>query len=390
MRLVTIGVVLAATTLILQSVSSVAAAEATLDDKKDKNDRDEYILVGVSGGLQKGFPDTVGLHYFDRPPVFLGRALVRGYKSYLDVMQPSWRQYVKEPLSDDKKKALLGTQRQPLINCNVIPTGCWHDANEYWIYLVALPQFHNILMKEPRFLSIAADLGLVDLQEDETGPLVKHVAVTWAQQHNKTSLTAAALPLVTGAWYNPESHVPSPILYTKPDGTRVTNFPDSLALWARVYGMYENIQPTERNCTLRVGPVDEQVSCTSPTEAEYQDFRQKRKRRSELYSSYYSIYWQAIWSTIRRSETTLRNKKGDDDGTNDDDDVSPTSWAATCDKKARFGASPDMARINTAQTKGAWNELLQSYNDNGVVVDWEQGEVVVRTTTTTTESNEEL
>jgi hypothetical protein len=41
-----------------------------------------------------------------------------------------------------------------------------------------------------------------------------------------------AFPIVTGAWFNPTSHVPSPILYRKEDGTQVTNFPQSLSLWA--------------------------------------------------------------------------------------------------------------------------------------------------------------
>lgn len=111
----------------------------------------EYVIVGVSGGLQEGFPEHVRLDYNygeedEVPAVFLGRALVRGYRSYLDVMEPDWRQYAAEP-------------EQPLINCNVIPTGCYHHANEYWMYLVDSRQFLTILFHEPRFLSVAPDLG---------------------------------------------------------------------------------------------------------------------------------------------------------------------------------------------------------------------------------------
>jgi len=58
----------------------------------------EYIAVGVSGGLQDGFPEHTRLDYHagkldEVQVIFLGRALVRGYKAYLDVMQPTWRQY---------------------------------------------------------------------------------------------------------------------------------------------------------------------------------------------------------------------------------------------------------------------------------------------------------
>ena len=61
-------------------------------------DNVEYIVVGVSGGLQDGFPEHTRLDYHsdkldEVQVIFLGRALVRGYKAYLDVMQPTWRQY---------------------------------------------------------------------------------------------------------------------------------------------------------------------------------------------------------------------------------------------------------------------------------------------------------
>lgn len=58
----------------------------------------EYIVVGVSGGLQDGFPEHYRLDYHsgqedEVQAVFLGKALVRGYKAFLDVMQEGWRQY---------------------------------------------------------------------------------------------------------------------------------------------------------------------------------------------------------------------------------------------------------------------------------------------------------
>lgn len=59
----------------------------------------EYLVVGVSGGLQNGFPEHSKLDFHsgesdEVQAIYLGRALVRGYKAFLDVMEPSWRQYV--------------------------------------------------------------------------------------------------------------------------------------------------------------------------------------------------------------------------------------------------------------------------------------------------------
>jgi hypothetical protein len=72
--------------------------EAALDERR------EYLVVGVSGGLQDGFPEHVRLDFHSGEPdeskaIFLGRALVRGYKAYLDVMQDGWRQYTVSTLS---------------------------------------------------------------------------------------------------------------------------------------------------------------------------------------------------------------------------------------------------------------------------------------------------
>ena len=48
--------------------------------------------------IQKGFPERFRMDYNsglqdEIEAKFLGRALVRGYRSYLDVMQKDWRQY---------------------------------------------------------------------------------------------------------------------------------------------------------------------------------------------------------------------------------------------------------------------------------------------------------
>ena len=63
-----------------------------------RDDNREYVVVGVSGGLQDGFPEHSKLDYHagqtdESRAILLGRGLVRGYKAFLDVMQEGWRQY---------------------------------------------------------------------------------------------------------------------------------------------------------------------------------------------------------------------------------------------------------------------------------------------------------
>jgi hypothetical protein len=78
----------------------------------------KYLLIGVSGGLQDGFPERNRLDYILQPSnsnnnndhsenenennatptiipaIFVGTALIRGYKAFLDVMETGYRQYV--------------------------------------------------------------------------------------------------------------------------------------------------------------------------------------------------------------------------------------------------------------------------------------------------------
>lgn len=255
--------------------------------------------MGVSGGLQKNFPEHSKLDFVDGEEVveavFLGRGLVRGYKSYLDVMQDGWRQYDGDA---------------PLINCNVFATGCWHHANEYWIYLVDVRQFLKILMNEPRFLSITPDLGLVDLEAEETSTVIKHLAKSEVRNQKKRITTEAAFPLVTAAWFQSLAHVPSPVLYTKEDGTQVTNFPQSLAKWA---GM--DLGGTPDVC-----------------QADVEDYENP------------SDYWEKVRSSIRNAEA------------NRSETAKPIF---DCKRKARFGTSKDHARINFAMSPEYVQSLLQ-------------------------------
>lgn len=264
----------------------------------------EYMIVGVSGGLQAGFPDHPNLDYHpgqddEVQAVFLGRALVRGYKSFLDVMEPDWRQYTPEP-------------GQPLINCNVFPSGCYEHANQYWIYLVDARQFVTILMREPRFLSITPDLGLIDLTVRETSPVVKHIAQHEIARQGKADTSHIGFPIVTAAWFNPTSHVESPVLYTMEDGTEVTNFAQSLATWAGVI--------FKDSCNATGHQID-------GDDLDSESF-------AFLAPDAQDAFWKAIRKAVRSAE-----------------DNRPTSTNIgppfRCQgKKARFGVSKSMAQVN--------------------------------------------
>ena len=274
----------------------------------------EYISIGVSGGLQDGFPDHVKMDYHPGEPdevqaIFIGRALVRGCKAYLDVMQEGWRQYTPEP-------------DQPLINSVVLVSGCQEHANQYWIYAVDSRQVLTVLNNEPRFLSITPDTGLVDLTADETDETVKELAFSQIRRQEKKDLDSVAFPIVVATWYH-DSFLPSPPVMQKEDGTVVTNFPDSLAAWAQV-------NDTDRTA----GCLDiAKEECKATPDIV------KAQRR----------YWDGIRKAVRSAER---------------DHLSSTEWKHNgppfqCKRPARLGVSSDMARINYAFSRDDVKSLFK-------------------------------
>lgn len=261
----------------------------------------EYVLIGVSGGLQDGFPDHVKMDYNvglddEVRAIFVGKALVRGTKAYLDVMQEGWRQYSPEP-------------QQPLINSVNIVSGCHHHANQYWAYLVDSRHAVTILNHEPRFLSITPDTAMVDLNSNETDVTVKVLARHEIQKQGMSDDSVVAIPVVVAVWYHP-SFVPSPPIRIHKDGTRVTNFPESLALWA-------NVNDSDRVSGCEMGRRQE---CTTSPNIEA---AQKR-------------YWDGIRNAVRAAEA---NRPSQDE------------WKANgppfdCPESTRLGVGPNQARIN--------------------------------------------
>jgi hypothetical protein len=181
-------------------------------------------------------------------------------------------------------------------------------------------------MGEPRFLSIAPDLGLVDLQAEETGSVIKHIALHQMERQGKTDKSAVAFPIVTAAWYNPTSHVPSPVLYIKKDGTQVTNFAQSIAKWA--------------------GMDIAQEICSADIETF--SFLEQESQQD---------FWDALRRAIRYAEANRQ----------------PESLANgppfVCEKKARFGVSSDMARINYSFQPEEVKEMLKP---GGFDIDFEK------------------
>jgi hypothetical protein len=288
----------------------------------------QYLFVGVSGGLQDGFPDhnkmdyNVGLEDEVRA-VFIGRALVRGCKAFLDVMQDGWRQYTPEP-------------GQPLINSVVMMSGCQEHANQYWVYAVDSRQFLQILNNEPRFLSITPDTGLVDLSANETDDVLKKVALNEIQKQNKTNVNQVAFPIVVATWYH-ESFVPSPpVRVHVDDGTAVTNFAESLAKWAGV-----DDEDRTAGCS---DTVDQECSSDAAILA-----AQNR-------------YWDGIRKAVRHAEVNRLPR----------DEWRASGPPFDCQKDARLGVSSDTARINYPFSP---SELGGIFRQAGYSIDFEQAEV---------------
>jgi hypothetical protein len=171
-------------------------------------------------------------------------------------------------------------------------------------------------------------LGLIDLNANETSSLVQYIANHEIKKQNKTDHSHVAFPIVTGAWYNADSHVPSPVLYTKEDGTQVTNFAESLATWVGIDIDTNIVADNEKDD-------DDNTSCaTIIAESESFDFLEPGMKSE--------VFFDAVRKKVRYAEVHQRSsdeKKADSPGL--------TIVNNNCQKgKARFCVSKDMARIN--------------------------------------------
>ncbi|CAB9526319.1 expressed unknown protein [Seminavis robusta] len=323
----------------------IPLVRSTEDDTHNNN---YYIMIGVSGGLQEGFPAHDKLHYNQGSledevvkAIFLGRGLVRGYKAFLDLMQEGWREYTE-------------TDRA-VINPNVFASGCQEHANEYWIYLVDARQVMSVLNHEPRHLSMTPDTGMIELEAEETHSLVRDFLTTHIRQQHRASkkkIDKVAIPLVTAVYFNAASHIPSPPIRIHDDGTQVTNFPDSLALWAGV---------DDRDRTM---VVDYHKSCRHHRREECTDAALEEATQA------YNRYWAGIRQAIGKAEEKRQKLEKQE---------AISGPPFQCQKRVKFGVGkeedPDntSTRVNYPMTGAQIESVLKEI---GFQVDLAEGEVV--------------
>ena len=115
-------------------------------------------ILAVSGTLQEGFPLRKNLDAPGAPAVNLGSGLVRGVRSYLDVKERGCREEGNAP------------------NPACVVTGDAADGNVYELYLVDGAACLGALLGEPRYLAMAPDAVVLDLDAAETCDAVRRLA----------------------------------------------------------------------------------------------------------------------------------------------------------------------------------------------------------------------
>jgi len=207
----------------------------------------KFVIVAVSGTLEEGFPLRPNLDFLSEvnegnPAVlgiFLGHALVRGVRAFLDIKDSNSREFKATPFNP--------------INPGLVASGNNNDANISSLYLVDRRQAARALLREPRYLSMVPDLAKVDIHAAETDPDVRNF-ILQAIEEDTTLLGSknynqVTLLQVISTWKSCH-FVPSPVLYTKPDGARVTDFPNSLATFAGVTDALRTSNPAAYNAAV--------------------------------------------------------------------------------------------------------------------------------------------
>lgn len=217
----------------------------------------KFNIVAVSGTLEEGFPLRRNLDFDEDgesvKAVFLGKALIRGLKANLDIKSPGWREFQPEPAMNP-------------VNPCMVATGDNNDANIYSVYGIDRRQAVKALLNEPRFLSMTPDAAFVDRNAEETSQTIKELISNQIQADNDDAITntASATFLTVVSVWNSCHFVPSPILYTKVDGTRVTDFPNSLAAFAGVTDQLRIADPSAYNSAVEAAirrAVQETADC---------------------------------------------------------------------------------------------------------------------------------
>lgn len=203
----------------------------------------KFIIVAVSGTLEEGFPLRPNLDFNEDGEtvnsIFLGKALIRGLRANLDIKNTTSREFKDIPALNP-------------VNPSMVATGNPYDANIYSVYGIDRRQAVKALLNEPRFLSMTPDSAFVDRTADETSQTVKNLITNQILNDNDPKMTnhnEATLLTVVSVW-NSRYFIPSPVLYTKSDGTRVTDFPNSLAAFAGITDQLRIDDPDAYNAAI--------------------------------------------------------------------------------------------------------------------------------------------
>ncbi len=219
----------------------------------------KFNIVAVSGTLEEGFPLRGNLDFNEDGEtvnsIFLGKALIRGLKANLDIKSPGWREFKPEPALNP-------------VNPGMVATGNKNDANIYSVYGIDRRQAVRALLNEPRFLSMTPDSAFVDRNAEETSQTIrdlisKQIAADNINGAGITNMDEATLLTVVSVWDSCH-FVPSPILYIKDDGTRVTDFPNSLAAFAGVTDQLRIDDPSAYNAAVEAAirqAIEDTVDC---------------------------------------------------------------------------------------------------------------------------------
>jgi hypothetical protein len=201
-------------------------------------------------------------------------------------------------------------------------------------------------MEEPRFLSITPDAGLVEIEH--SSPLIQQIAWHEIRKGGYTDMKRIAFPLVTSVWFQPTAHFPSPIV-KEIDGAQVTNFPESLALFANASDADRLEYIAAHEECLKAKP---SVDCDITTLASH-------KR-----------YWNSVVKAIREAETNREEWAAESN---------PTKPMWQCEKYVRFGTSAEMARINYEFTRERFQDVLASLpavDGKKYIVDFSDGKII--------------
>lgn len=247
----------------------------------------------------------------------------------------------------------------------------------YWVYAVDSRQLATILYNEPRFLSITPDAALVDLASNETSDSIRSLArheidkarkerreegsTVGVDDEDNDAHRVVAIPIVVTVWYNGGSYVPSPTVreYNAASDrlTRVTSYPESLALWANVsdedrVASASGLLGGAAAAAAAAGHVGT-TRTTCPGDDNVQVVAAARER-----------YWEGIRRAVRGAEAD--RLKSHEENAKADDGAPPFS----CLKAARLGTGPGTVRINYPLTR---EDLSSIFEGSEYFVDFEKG-----------------